>query len=108
MTDDNMNLEGFVDSKRKTDNFIHLENHLYCVVLDGADYDASIKATSNLQTQFQTKYFDKKLYVAVVTAKEYDSDTVMVNSLFNILEYSVSNNMDNMLIDKFQVLLDKH
>jgi hypothetical protein len=105
---DQINLEKFIDSKRKTDNFIHLEDYLYCMVLDGASYESAIKATSNLQTQFQTQYFNKKLYIAVVASSEFDNENIMVNSLFDILEYSISHNMDNMVIDKSQMLLDKH
>ena len=108
LVNEEISLENFIDLKRKTDDYIHLENNLYCIVLDGADYDAAIKATSNLQTQFQSNYFDKKLFIAVISSDECDNDKTMVNQLFDILEYSVSHKMDGMVIDKYQMLRHNH
>ena len=103
LSDERVNLENFTHKKRKTDAFIHLEDNLYCIVLDGTNSDSAIKATSNLQTLFQRTYFDVKLYVSVVTSTEYNSEYVMVNSLFDILEYSINHNMDNQVMDKDQI-----
>ena len=103
LADEKMNLENFSEMKRKTDAYIHLEDNLYCIVLDGTSADTAIKATSNLQTMFQRKYFNVQLFISVVSSSEYNNEYVMVNSLFDIMEYSINNNMDNLVMDKGQI-----
>lgn len=106
-SEDEVNLAEFISIKRRTDEFIVLEDNLCCIILDGADSNSAIKAASNLQTEFQHRHFNTKLFVSVVTAKDYDNDAVMINSLFDILEYSILNNMDNMVIDNHQIISHK-
>ena len=60
-----------------------------------------------MQTEFQYKYFNEKLFISVVAAEDYNNDRVMINSLFDILEYAISNNIDNIVIDKDQLFFDK-
>ena len=103
IADERINLENFVHAKRKTDAYIHLEDNLYCMVLDGTNADSAIKATSNLQTMFQRKYFNVKLFISVVSSIEYNNENVMVNSLFDIIEYSINHNMDNQVMDRGQI-----
>jgi len=103
LADEKINLEKFAEMKRMTDTYIHLENNLYCIILDGTSADTAIKATSNLQTMFQRQYFNVKLFISVVSSSEYNSEYVMVNSLFDIIEYAINNNMDNQVMDRGQI-----
>ncbi len=98
------NLAEFIKMKRQTDTFIVLEDNLCCIIFDGANSDSAIKAASNMQTSFQHKYFNIKLFVSIVTGQDYYNDTVMVHSLFDVLEYSLLNNMDNIVMDSHQLL----
>lgn len=102
---DELDLRAFETFKRKTDEFVILEEFLCALVLDGSDVDTAIKATSNVQTQFQTNYFNKKLYVVVASAHDYDNKKSMVNALFDMLEYAIKHEMDSVILDKSQLLL---
>ncbi|MCW8896133.1 hypothetical protein [Sulfurimonas sp.] len=105
LSDNNVNFKDFIDHKRKTDMFIELEKNLCCIILDSTTSQNAIKATSNLQTAFQNKNFGKKLYTSVVFSEDYENNENMIKDLFYVLEYSISNNMDNIVIDKSQMLL---
>lgn len=100
---DEVDLKSFSDHKRKTDKFIVLEEHLACLILEGTDSDSAIRATSKLHNKFQLENFNKKIFIAVVTASDYADDNAMIHSLFNLLEYAVKHNMDNLVIDKDQI-----
>lgn len=108
LCDEQINLSEFIEIKRKTDDFIVLQNNLCCIIFDGADSDSAIKAAANMQTDFQYKYFNKKIFVSVVAAEDYDDDIAMVNSLFDILDYAISNDLDNIVIDKNQMFFDRN
>ncbi len=108
LSSDGIDLRGFDSFKRQTDEFIILEEHLCCVVLDGSDTEDAIKATSNIQTQFETNYFNKKLFVVVTSSHDYDNKVSMLNSLFDILEYAITHDMDSMILDKSQMILHDH
>ncbi|MBT5933885.1 hypothetical protein [Sulfurimonas sp.] len=98
-----INLNSFSGYKRKSDKFIVLEDHLACLILEGTDSDSAIRATSKLHNQFQLENFNKKIFIAVVTASDYTDDNAMIHSLFNLLVYAAENNMDNLVIDKDQI-----
>lgn len=87
---------------RQTDKFIVLENNICCVALDGLSFDTALKATSNLHNIFQNKHYDKKLFISVVSSSEHTHDEngyKMINSLLDVLEYSISNNMNHQIAD---------
>ncbi len=108
LSDETIDLSEFKNSKRKTDKFISLEKNLYCIVLDCTNDNSEIKATLNLQHEFQEKHFGKKLFIGVVCSKDYDNENNMINSLFDILEYSIDNNMNGIVVDKSQMLTQNH
>lgn len=98
-SDKNVDFDELINKNRKTDTLIPLEENLCCVVLDCAPTESAIKATSNMQKGFKKLHSDKKLFTGVVTSKDYDNDKLMVNSLFDVLEYSVANNMNGLIAD---------
>jgi len=109
LCNESIDLTTFINFKRKTDTFITLETNLCCIVLDCTAADSAIKTASNLLSVFQSKYFNKELFTAVVTSKDYDdNNNRMINDLFDILDYSVSNNMDNLVLDQSQMLEQNH
>lgn len=97
---ENVNFGEFIKSQRKTDELILLEDNLCCAIFDSAPTKSAIKATSNMLTKFKNKNSDKQLYTGVVSSKDYESDKTMLNSLFDILEYSINNNMPDVIMDK--------
>ena len=102
ISDIDISMHDFADNIRRTDKSITLENHVCCVLLDGVSASSAIKATSNLQTIFQGRYFGKKLFISTVasTDSNYDNDGYkMINSLLDALEYSISNNMNHEIVD---------
>jgi len=100
LCDADINLGHFLHHIRQTDKFIVLEKNLCCVVLDSSPPDVGIKAASNIQTEFQDKNFGKRLFTAVATFKDYDDEYKMINSLFDILEYAISYEIDNIVVDQ--------
>jgi hypothetical protein len=100
--DSDICMRGFSNHIRQTDNFIVLEeSYLCCVVLDGISVETAIKATSNLQTIFQNRYFGENIFISMVTSIDYGHDCSykMINSLLDLLEYSIFNNMSHEVID---------
>jgi hypothetical protein len=63
-----------------------------CAIFDSAPAKPAAIATSHMLSEFQNKNSDKEIYVRVVNSRDYDSDKIMLNSLFDILEYSIANN----------------
>ncbi|MEN8304515.1 MAG: hypothetical protein ABFQ64_10640, partial [Campylobacterota bacterium] len=99
-------MHDFANKIRSTDKFIVLEDHISCVLLDGISADTAIKATSNLQTIFQGQHFGEKLFISLVSSTDnnYDNDGYkMINSLLDVLEYSIFNNMDHEIVDYNQM-----
>ena len=103
--DTDISMCDFAHDIRQTDKFIVLEDHLCSVMFDVISTDTAIKATSNLQTKFQSRHFGKKLFISIVTSSDYNYDDgyKMINSLFDMLEYSVYNEMNHEVIDSYQM-----
>lgn len=108
--DEDISLHGFEKFTRRTDKFIVLEDYMSCVMLEGVTANSAIKATSNLQTIFQSRYFSKELFIGMVSSSDYDYDETgynMVKSLLDILEHSLSNNLNHEIVDYYQFELFK-
>lgn len=91
---------------RQTDKFIGLEEHLCSVVFDGIPFDKALKVTSNLQNIFQNKHFNKKLFIGIVSSADFEHDDngyKMINSLLDVLEYSISNDMNHEIVDNYHL-----
>lgn len=108
LCDSSIDLGNFLHHTRQTDKFIVLEKNLCCVILDSSSSDVGIKAASNIQTEFQSKNFGKHLFTCVVTFKDYNDEYKMINSLFDILEYALSYNISNFVVDKDQMPSQNH
>ncbi|MCF6341144.1 MAG: hypothetical protein L3J10_10425 [Sulfurimonas sp.] len=106
LCDKDFDLSKIRSHKRKTDKLIILENNLICIALDAVNTETAIKATSNLQTDFQTQCFGHKLYTCVVNSCDHESEFELINYLFYILEYAISNNMDGLIIDQTQIVFN--
>ncbi|QOY53991.1 hypothetical protein HUE87_08805 [Candidatus Sulfurimonas marisnigri] len=100
LCDDSNDFYDFVNSKRKTDKVIALEDNLCCVIIDCVSKEDAIKATSNLVHGFKSKKSKETLYSGVVSSIDYENDANIVASLLDILEYSISNDMKGLITDK--------
>ena len=104
LSDNDIDLRPFSSYTRKSDAFLILEKNLCCVVLDCTPAGGGMKAAENMLVGFQQRFFGRSLYSSVVWYREYRDVNKMVHHLFDILEYSISNNMDNMVVDPTQVI----
>lgn len=96
---------------RETDKFIKLDNHLCLIMLDGVSPDGVNKVAGNLQTSFEGRHFDKKLFIGVVNFSDCDHNDdgyKMSSSLLDVLEYSVNNNITHSVADYYQMEQTKH
>lgn len=89
---------------RETDRFFPLQDNVHVIIFDGANDEKGLKAANNLLTYFQHAHFGKSLYASVVTANHSNTAPQMVAKLFDLLDYSISHNMDNLIIDDTQVM----
>ena len=92
---------------RTTDRFIILNHNTYAIILDCSDELRGIKAANNLLTHYQGIFFSIPLYLSVVTASNYDTNTKMIHELFYLLDYAIKHNMNNILLDHSQVIQTK-
>ncbi len=99
-----VDLSGFGQYIRSTDEFIILEKNICCIVLDCAPAGSGVKAATNMLSNFQHNYFGKTLYSSVVCSEDHNNSTQLINQLFDVLSYSISHNMDNMVVDPQQML----
>ena len=102
-TVDKVDMEPLNTYLRKSDRLIVLNEHLCAVVFNHTDDEGGIKAANNLLTYFQTAYFGKSLYASVVTASNHNDPAQAVHALFDLIDYSVSKNMNNLILDISQV-----
>ncbi|MCK4874421.1 MAG: hypothetical protein KAR81_00940 [Sulfurimonas sp.] len=100
---DTVDFSEFIENKRKTDKLILLEDNLCCAIFDCAPAKSAAIATSHMLSEFQNKNSDKQIYVGVVNSRDYDNDKIMLNSLFDILEYSVDNDMCGVVTNREQI-----
>jgi len=89
---------------RETDHAIILQDQLYAIVFDSADENRGIKAANKLLTFFQQLYFSKSIFASAVTASNFNNPTQMISKLFDLLDYSISHDMDNHVIDPSQIM----
>ena len=104
LCDNDIALNNFGNLARETDKFIILEDNLCSIILDCTPVHHAIKAASNMQTAFQNQYFNKSLFTSVVSSEDYTCNHKMINSLFDTLEYAITENMDNMVVDAHHLM----
>lgn len=103
-TKDKIDMEAMNAFLRKTDRLVVLSEYVCAVVFDQANDKNGIKAANHLLTHFQAFHFGETLYACVVTASNYSDQSKMVHDIFNLLDYSVSKNMNNLVLDISQVI----
>ncbi|MDP2076644.1 MAG: hypothetical protein Q8N01_01815 [Sulfuricurvum sp.] len=89
---------------RSTDRFIVLNHNTCAVILDCSDELRGTKAANNLLTNLQGNFFSKPLYLTIVTASNYESDSKMIQELFYLLDYAIKHNMNHILLEHYQVI----
>jgi len=80
---------------RETDTLIELNDNLACVIFNFSDSSEGIKAASNLLLAFETHNFAQDVFLSVVNAKDCSNTNKQINKLFNVLEFALSNGMNN-------------
>ncbi len=91
---------------RKSDEYIKLNSHLYTLFLDCTDDEKGIKSSNDILCEIQAQFFSKHVYMSVVTASNYKDSFQMVHDLFDLIEYGIHHNMNNLLIDSSQPILN--
>lgn len=89
---------------RSTDKFIILDNNTCAILLDCTNDESGIKAANNLLTKFQGSAFDIPLYSAIVTASNYSSSEMMIRELFYLIDFAITNNINQQVIDHTQII----
>ncbi|HLD23072.1 MAG TPA: hypothetical protein VJA83_03955 [Sulfuricurvum sp.] len=93
------NLSDIASYLRKSDEYVKLNGHLYALFLDCTDDEKGIKTSNKILLTIQAQFFSMHLYMAVVTASNYTDSFQMVHDLFDLIEYGINHNMNNILID---------
>ena len=96
----------FSQEIRETDKFILLDSHTCCMIFPFTDTAQGVKAASNLLSKFEMKHFSEKVYFGIVNIEDCKSPTTQVGHLFDILEFAISNRMNNIPLNttSFQFL----
>lgn len=89
---------------RNTDKFIVLNDNTCAIILDNANDESGIKAANNLLTKFQGSAFDIPLYSAIVTASNYSNSETMIRELFHLIDFAITNNINQQVIDHTQII----
>ena len=106
LSDPDVDVSAFDEHNRQTDMFIKLEKNLCCEVFDGTCAESGIKAAAILLTGFESHFYTKRIFASIVFSNNYDTSSQMVHRLFDILEYSYSQNMVNMVVDNSLMIKD--
>jgi len=85
---------------RKTDKFFILGKHISCAVFSFVDSEQGLKAASNLLSQFEVKFFAEEIYLSILNVEDCTNVEKRVNELFSILEFAISNKMNNIPLDE--------
>ena len=104
VSDEDIDLSSFSEFTRKSDAFLILEKNICCIILDCTPPGGGMKAAGNMLTGFQQRFFGRSLYSSVVCYSDYQDINKMVNHLFDVLEFAIDHNMDNLVVDPSQVI----
>jgi hypothetical protein len=94
-----VDMEEFSGLIRESDRFIILDKHICCVVFPFTDSAQGVKATSNLLSKFEMKFFSQKIYLSIVNARDCETPEHHVQKLFDVLKFSIQHGMHNMPLD---------
>ena len=97
--DADIDLKEFSKVIRKTDRCVVMQEHICCIIFGFVDTSKGIKATSNLLSKFEATFFSKKAYLGVVNIENFEKPRDMVEKVFDILKFSLTEGMDNVPLD---------
>jgi len=97
-------LTNIASNLRLSDDFIKINDHLYVMFLDSTDDEKGIKTSANILSSMQAQFFTKPFYIAVVTASNYTELFQMVHDLFDLIEYALIHNMNNIVVDSSKLI----
>ncbi|MCK9371793.1 MAG: hypothetical protein M0P91_01240 [Sulfuricurvum sp.] len=97
------NLNVLSKNLRKSDRLVMFQKNLCAVIFNSADETNGLKAANNLLTDVQALFFSKHLYMAVVTATNTKSSFQLVYDLFDLLQYAIGHNMNNLVLEASQI-----
>ena len=84
---------------RKTDKIIKLSNNLLCIVYDITSDTTFVKTAENSNKKLQQIHCKKKFFMSVVESNEFNTNYLeMTNTLFERLEYAITNKLYNTVI----------
>ncbi len=106
LSDPDVDISAFNEHNRQTDMFIVLEKNLCCEVFDGTTAESGIKAAGILLTDFESRFYTKRIFTGIVFSNDYNTSSQMVNRLFDILEYAYANKMENVVVDDTLMIKD--
>ncbi len=98
-THSEVDMESFSTLIRESDRFIILDKHICCVVFPFTDSAEGVKATSNLLSKFEMRFFSQKIYLSIVNANDCDTPEHHIQKLFDVLKFSIEHGMANMPLD---------
>lgn len=104
LTTEEIDMSALSSFIRSSDRFVVLTPNICAVILDSAGDQEGIKAANNLLTYFQNHFFGHTLYAAVSTASNHLDAAQLIHEAFDLLEYAISNNMNNLVVDSSQVI----
>lgn len=98
-TTENIDLSQMDSYIRTSDSFIKIQPNLCAVILDFTDGITGVQAANKLLTSFNNTFYEKQIFAAVATANEHTTTMSLINELFNILKFGLTNDMDNLVLD---------
>jgi len=103
ISEEDGNLNVLSKNLRKSDRLVMFQKNLCAVIFNSANETNGLKAANNLLTDLQALFFSKHLYMAVVTATHCKSSFQLVYDLFDLLQYAIKNNMNNLVLESSQI-----
>ncbi|MCK9371794.1 MAG: hypothetical protein M0P91_01245 [Sulfuricurvum sp.] len=103
-TPESLDMAPLISYIRKTDRYICLDETVHAVVFDCANAEQGIKAANNLLTYFQHANFSKSIYASIIIADDFTNTGQMIAKLFDLLDYAIQHNMDNLIVDSSQIV----
>lgn len=90
----------FSQNIRKTDRFFAFENNFGVFIFDNASGDGAIKASDNMLSKYELKYFGHKIYISVASIDGYNTISEFLKKVFSTLRFAISSNISNCVVDE--------
>jgi hypothetical protein len=84
---------------RKTDQVIKINDDLLCIIFENSSNISYLKAAENLNAVLKQTHYKENFFISTAESQEFNSNYLnMINSLFQRLEYAITNNISNTVI----------